>query len=165
MGEVGCAFLNGPILHRVCNDRSGGTVKALAVVYRALHLHEHVLGKTLSHNGIVEYIAAENLSDCAHELTSSFFPGRSADGIKNKNRQRCHAILHDAFAVSICADYSALSLICQAPFCRLQQKIFDTAVRPYRRWLPARARFLYSASPVTSLRIFISGGRRPESAP
>ena len=44
-------------------------------------------------------------------------------------------------------------------------KAADTAVRPYRRWLPARARFLYSASPVTSLRIFISGGRRPVSAP
>ena len=62
VGEVSGPLLDGPILHGVGHHGGGSAVQALALVHGALHLLEHVLGQTGAHDGVIENIAAEEIS-------------------------------------------------------------------------------------------------------
>ena len=69
MGVVGCALVNSPILHCICNDVCNADVER-STQFDGLHeLLENFLRQLLAHYVFVKHVLAENFRDINHCTT------------------------------------------------------------------------------------------------
>ena len=61
MGVMGCPPLNRPILHGVCHHVSYAGIQLCAVFDGLLQFFVHVLGQTVLHHRIIEYVLTKHL--------------------------------------------------------------------------------------------------------